>query len=156
MSRKKPTVIRMIEGNKGKRPLPKNEAKVAPALPTPPDFLCDEGRAEWDRVAGQLFKVGLLTDLDRAALACYCTAYARYVKAEQALERMAAEDPVGGGLTITTAHGNVIQNPMVGIARRAKADALRAAAAFGMTPASRAGVEARPPDSDGADSEFFR
>lgn len=156
MSRRKPTVIRLIEGNKGKRPLPKNEAKVPPALPTPPDFLCVVARAEWDRVAADLYKVGLLTELDRVALAAYCSAYARYVKAEHALERMAEEDPAGGGLTITTTHGNVIQNPLLGVANRAKADALRAAAAFGMTPASRSGVEARPPETEDDASEFFR
>jgi P27 family predicted phage terminase small subunit len=145
-----------VDGNRGKRPLPKNEARVPPALPSPPDFLCEVARAEWERVAADLYKVGLLTQLDRAALAAYCSAYARYVKAEQALLRMAAEDPVNGGLMITTTHGNVVQNPMLGIARRAKADALRAAAAFGMTPASRSGVEARPPHLEGdAASEFF-
>jgi phage terminase small subunit len=68
---------------------------------------------------------------------------------------MAAEDPAGGGLTITTTNGNGIQDPMLGIARRAKQDALRAAAAFGVTPSSRAGVEASPPTSDDDSSEFF-
>lgn len=73
--------------------------------------------------------MGLLTELDRVALACYCTAYGRWVQAERALECMAEEDPANGGLTITTTSGNVIQNPLVGIANKARADALRAAAA---------------------------
>jgi len=156
MSRRKPTILRMVDGNRGKRPPPKNEAKVSPGLPTPPDFLCEVALAEWDRVAADLYKVGLLTELDRAALAAYCTAYARYVKAEQALAQLAEDDPVNGGLTVTTTNGNVVQNPMLGIARRANADALRAAAAFGMTPASRSGVEARPPETEDDASEFFR
>jgi P27 family predicted phage terminase small subunit len=93
--------------------------------------------------------------LDRAALAGYCQAYGRWMQAERGIERMAEEDPANGGLIITTTNGKVIQNPMVGIARRAKADALRAAKEFGLTPASRAGVEATPPVGDDDGWDFF-
>jgi P27 family predicted phage terminase small subunit len=155
MTRRKPTALRLIEGNRGKRALPTHEAKVPPSMPQPPEWLNEIARAEWDRVIGTLYTAGLMSELDRAALCAYCTAWARYVKAELALAAMADEDTTNSGLTITTANNNVIQHPMLGIARRAKADMLRAAKEFGLTPASRAGVEARPPVGDDAANEFF-
>jgi P27 family predicted phage terminase small subunit len=98
-------------------------------------------------------RVGLLTALDLGALTAYVTAWSRYVKAEQALAALAAEED-HGGMVQTTANGNAIQHVLVGVARRASSDVVRTAAAFGMTPASRAGVEARPPIRDD-DTEFF-
>ena len=98
-------------------------------------------------------RVGLLTALDLGALTAYVTAWSRYVKAEQALAALAAEED-HGGMVQTTANGNAIQHVLVGVARRASSDVVRTAAAFGMAPASRAGVEARPPIRDD-DTEFF-
>jgi P27 family predicted phage terminase small subunit len=43
---------------------------------------------------------------------------------------------------ITTDKGNKIQNPLVGIARRAQADMVRYASEFGMTPSARSRVHA--------------
>ena len=156
MSRRKPTLIRLLEGNRGKRPIPQNEAKVPPSMPQPPEWLDDVARAEWNRVAPTLYQVGLLTALDLGALTAYVTAWSRYVKAEEALAALAAEEEDHGGLVATTANGNAVQHVLVGVARRASADVVRTAAAFGMTPASRAGVEARPAiGNDDAASEFF-
>ena len=44
-------------------------------------------------------------------------------------------------LLIKTKEGNIIQQPLVGIANKAKADMVRFAAEFGMTPSSRARIE---------------
>lgn len=152
----KPTHLKLITGNPGKRPLPKAEAKVVPALPTPPPHLSDEAKVEWGRVSEDLFKVGLLSGIDRAALAAYCQAYARWVQAERALAEMAKRDQLTGGLMIKTTNGNAIQNPLVGIANKAAADMVRYAAEFGMTPSARSRINAEPPaeEKDPAASYF--
>jgi P27 family predicted phage terminase small subunit len=92
--------------------------------------------------------LGLLTRIDRAALATYCQAYGRWVTAELALAKMASRDLLSAGLMIKTTNGNLIQNPLVGTANRAMLDMLRIAAEFGMTPASRARIEAGPHGTD--------
>lgn len=144
----KPTHLKLVTGNPGKRALPKAEAKVAPALPSPPPHLSDEAKVEWGRVSEDLYKVGLLSVVDRAALAAYCHAYARWVQAERAIAEMAKRDQLTGGLMIKTTNGNAIQNPLVGTANKAAADMVRYAAEFGMTPSARSRINAEPPQGE--------
>ena len=142
-----PTPLKIVKGNPGKRPTNKKEAIVALSEPTPPTFLSDEAKVEWGRVVGTLFRVGLMTEIDRAALAAYCQSYSRWVQAERSLARMAEKDTLNAGLIIRTKNDNAIQNPLVGIANKAKADTIRYAGEFGMTPSARARVSANPDDS---------
>lgn len=152
-----PTALKLVKGNPGKRAPNKKEAVVLPAEPSPPSFLSDEAKVEWGRVVGTLFRVGLMTELDRAALAAYCQAYGRWAQAEGALSRMAEKDPSNKALMIKTSNGNAIQNPLVGIANKAKADMVRYALEFGMSPSARSKVDAHPDDHAKKDglAEFF-
>ena len=142
----KPTALKLVTGNPGKRPLPKAEAVIALSEPTPPAFLCDDAKVEWGRVCSVLYAAGLMTELDRAALGAYAAAYGRWAQAERALNRMAAKDELNAALMIKTTSGNAIQNPLVGIANKAKADMVRYAFEFGMTPSARSRVTATPED----------
>ena len=65
----KPTLLKLREGNPGKRPI--NEHKPSPpdGMPACPDILDDEARAEWFRTTCVLKEMGLLSRADRAALA---------------------------------------------------------------------------------------
>ena len=89
-----------------------------------------------------LFNLGILTQIDRAALAAYCQAYGRWAQAERALARMAERDKATAGIIIKTKSGNAIQNPLVGAANKAMADTVRYAAEFGMTPSARSRISA--------------
>ena len=142
-----PTALRVIRGNPSKRPMPKNEAVVPLARPTPPAFLCEDAKEEWVRVCDTLHAVGLMTELDRGALAAYAVAYGRWAQAERAINRMAESDDANSGLTVLTSNGNVIQNPLVGVANKAKAAMVRYAAEFGMTPSARSRVAATPEEN---------
>lgn len=151
-----PTALKLVKGNPGKRALNKREARVQLAQPAPPPFLNDEAKVEWGRVIGTLCAAGLMTELDRAVLAAYCQAYGRWAEAERALARMAAKDEMNRALMVKTTGGNAIQNPLVGIANKAKADMVRYAVEFGMTPSARAKVVAADPeDAKNATQEFF-
>lgn len=77
----KPTSLRVLEGNRGKRPL-RNEPKPPPLSPEPPDWLDAEARAEWERVIPLLDEIGVLARLDRSSLAAYCSLWSKYVEAE--------------------------------------------------------------------------
>ena len=147
----KPTALKLIEGNKGKRTHQKKEAVIALCEPTPPAFLCDDAKVEWGRVCSALFSAGLMTELDRAALSAYCAAYGRWAQAERAINAMAGKDGINAALLIKTKEGNAIQNPLVGIANKARADVVRFAAEFGMTPSARTRVTATPDDTQKED-----
>lgn len=143
-----PTHLKLVTGNPGGRPLNPAEAKMARALPMPPPELGDDAKVEWGRVSEELYKAGLLAGVDRAALSAYCDAWGIFLQACRALDVMAKADPVTGGLLIKTKDGNAIQNPIVGVRNKARADYVRFAAEFGMTPSARSRITATPPDQD--------
>lgn len=151
-----PTALKLVKGNPGKRAMNKKEAKPDLAQPTPPSFLNDDAKVEWGRVVGTLFKAGLMTELDRAVLAAYCQAYGRWAQAERALSRMADKDENNRALMVKTSNGNAVQNPLVGTANKAKADMVRYALEFGMSPSARSKVNATPDDhQEDKFKEFF-
>ena len=78
----KPTHLKLVTGNPGKRALNENEPKPELSLPSPPPHLDDEAKVEWGRVSERLYALGCLAEIDRAALAAYCQAYSRWVRAE--------------------------------------------------------------------------
>ncbi len=143
----KPTKLKLLAGNPGKRPLNEDEPQFAPSLPEPPAFLSEEAKAEWDRLASELYAKGVLTEMDRGALAVCCQAWGRAAQAEAALAALAAMDPSTHGLLIKTGRG-AVENPLVGTARRAMDLYMRSCAEFGLTPSSRSRIKAFPTDAD--------
>src|SRR5690606_29056981 len=69
-------------------------------------------------------------------------------KSRQRLKGLALR---GSELVVWTGNGNLIQNPLVGISRRAAADMLRFAAEFGMTPSARSRIDTEKAALDGTD-----
>lgn len=69
-------------------------------------------------------------------------------KSRQRLVSLAAR---GSELVVWTGNGNLIQNPLVGISRRAAADMLRFAAEFGMTPSARSRIDTEKAALDAED-----
>lgn len=147
-----PTNIKLLTGNPGKRALNKAEPRPKPVIPTPPPHMCGDAKTEWKRVCGELSALGLLSNLDRAALAAYSQAYGRWVKAERALAKMQND---ADGLIIQTRSGNMIQNPLVGVANKAMADMMKYALEFGMTPSARTRINAEAQESDDPADEFL-
>jgi P27 family predicted phage terminase small subunit len=133
--RPKPTALKILRGNPGKRALPKGEPKPASGkrAPSPPPYLNDVAAAEWRRLARVLHRNGLLTEVDDGTLAGLCENFALWRKASDELE----ED---GRLVLTTEKGNAIQNPLVGVRNRAWELYQKSLIEFGMTPAARARV----------------
>ena len=91
----KPTALKVLEGNPGKRPLndhepipPKGELKC-------PSWLLPEAKKEWKRLASSLEAMGVLTMADLTAFAGYCQAYARWKEAEEFI----------------TQHGSIFKTP---------------------------------------------
>lgn len=151
----KPTHLKLVTGNPGKRKLNKSEPMPARALPKPPVELNDDAKVEWGRVSDELYRLGLLTGIDRSALAAYCQAYGRWMIAERAIAEMAKRDLVTSGLLIKTTNGNAIQNPLIGTANKAMSDMMRYASEFGMTPSARSRIKAESAQVEDAAAKYL-
>jgi P27 family predicted phage terminase small subunit len=142
-------------GNPGKRALNRTEPKPASLIPDPPPELSADALEEWQTISRRLLAAGIMTAIDRAALAAYCQAYGRWVQAERGIAEMAKRDPVTAGLLIKTIKGNAIQNPLVGTANKAMSDMVRYAAEFGMTLSARSRVIANLHENQADPAEQF-
>jgi P27 family predicted phage terminase small subunit len=139
-----------LRGNPGKRRIDDEpEPQIAESVPESPPFLIGYAADEWYRVAPELHRLRLLTIVDVQTLAAYCQAYLFWRTAAEALARMAEKDAATSGFLIKSQSGDAIQNPLLGVARRAAADMVRFAGEFGLSPAARArisaGVNYEPP-----------
>lgn len=74
----KPTRLKMLTGEPGKRPLNGDELRPEANIPECPPELGPLAKQEWDRLVGELAALRLLTNLDRAALAAYCGAFGQH------------------------------------------------------------------------------
>lgn len=129
----KPTHLKVLQGTARPNRM-RNEPKPAPVRPTCPRWLSPEAKREWRRVAPELEKLGLLTRVDRAALAAYCQAYARWRQAEEVLERegLTCEHTNKAGAT------NVSLRPEFFVAQKYLQVIKGFCVGFGLTPSARA------------------
>ncbi|SDD88712.1 phage terminase small subunit P27 family [Ruegeria marina] len=121
---------------RGRKPYPgKRDAPRPPdALPRCPAHLTPVAAKEWRRLAKPLYDMGVLSITDRAALAAYCQAWARWVEAEEKLR----ETP----MLIRTPSGYAQQSPWLSIANKQMELMGRYMAELGLTPAARARLPA--------------
>jgi P27 family predicted phage terminase small subunit len=136
-----PTKIKLLRVNPGKRALNANEPKPRSAIPSCPPHLNPVARKEWRRAIRELAALGLISNLDRAALAIYCEAYARWVFASDHIRKF--------GLIMKSPGGFPIQSPYLAILNKAIEQMRTFIVEFGMTPSSRSRVTiAKPPEED--------
>lgn len=147
---RKPTadIIKFSRGTLRKDRINRAAPKPRVEIPDAPDFLNEDALAEWTRISETLFKLGVITALDRAILAAYCVSFGDWIGALRTMNRFAKQDEHTGGRLIRTQGGNTIQNPLIGIANKARADMARYAAELGITPASRSRVQVVQADVD--------
>jgi len=132
-----PTRLKILTGNPGKRPLNQAEPMPEAAMPECPAELGEIAKREWGRLVGELYALGLLTNLDRAALAAYCGAYALWAEATEAIQKY--------GTMIKSPSGYPVQSPYVAVANRQAEIMMRIASEFGFTPASRSRISSPMP-----------
>ena len=125
----KPTALKKLEGNPGKRPLNELEP-VPPTVPLRcPNYLLPEARKEWKRLAPILMSMGLLTAADAVPFAGYCQAYARWREAQDEITRH--------GSIYKDDDGRIRPNPYIAIANQQMREIKSFAADFGLTPSNR-------------------
>ena len=144
----KPTRLKVLAGTQRADRMNKNEPNPKVEIPRCPSHLSDEAKREWRRVAKDLAVVGLLTRIDRAALAAYCQAWGRWVEAEEALRKH--------GVMVKSPNGYPMQSPYLAVANKAMEQMRALLAEFGMSPSSRTRVHAEPVLEDDPFEEFLR
>lgn len=139
----KPTALKVVKGNPGKRPLPKNEPKYEAVvkIPTPPSWLSKEGKAHYKRLATRLVKANVLTTNDTESLAILADAYATFIYAQKEIQKK--------GATVGGVKSQSKLNPYLSIADKAWLKIKALTPEFGMTPASRTRIETLPEGSEG-------
>lgn len=139
----KPTALKVLEGNPGGRPLNTKEPKPAKRAPRCPAWLEDEAKKEWRRMGKVLEQLGLLTEMDMAAFAGYCQAYARWKEAEEFITQH--------GTMVRTPNGYLQQVPQVSIAQTNLKIMLKFCEQFGLTPSARSRIVGEDASADPAD-----
>ena len=142
----KPTALKAISGNPGKRPLNNNEPKPS-GIPSCPAFLDSSAKKEWKRVSKELIEIGILTSVDRSILASYCDAYSRWAQATEELNelRKAKGKSV---LVVGTKTGYPMQNPLIGIINTAADQMRKFGAELGLSPSSRTRLSVDQPSKE--------
>lgn len=140
MNPRKPSKLKLIQGTYRKDRVAGHEPKPEIEIPPVPSHLADEAKVEWGRVSQDLSQLGLLTRIDRAALAAYCECWADWVDAS----RLCASKDGQDRKVIKTAAGNFVENPYFSIKKRSAELMHKFLTEFGMTPASRTKIDASP------------
>lgn len=130
----KPTSIRAMEGNPGKRPLNENEPQCfEPAPKSPPKWMDKIAQKEYKRAWALLDSMGLLTACDKAALEAYCDAYSTMVKCAEIVNQKGFVYK----MKTNTGQDYLQQLPHVNIKNQAMSLIRQFCQEFGMTPSSR-------------------
>ena len=159
--RPKPTALRKLLGNPGKRPFNEREPQPMPGEPEMPK-LSREAVAEWRRIVPLLLRIGVLTIVDGKALAGYCHAYARWVQAERDVRRygVTIREPVLHNGEVLKGIFRVKRNPAVSVPSDSLKPMKSFLVEFGLTPASRPRLASlclpmERPEADDAAEQFF-
>lgn len=154
-----PTQLKLLRGNPGKRPINQDEPQPEVCIPRAPKHLDAEAKKEWKRITHFLFELGLLSELDVAALSAYCVTFSRWIRAEKEIQKTAEKHGTDNGELILTKEkkdkdgnviggGNIIQNPYLAIANRALKQMKEILPEFGMTPSSRSKIHVGGPKQE--------
>lgn len=129
-----PTKLRVLEGSaspdrEAREPRPDPSARA----PAKPAWLKGEGASLWRKLAPTLYAKGLLDAWSAPMLAVLCNEYGDYVDAAKLVNDTAV---------LAVGHRNVLRkNPALTVQRDAVPSIRLLAAEFGLTPASRVGLD---------------
>jgi P27 family predicted phage terminase small subunit len=134
----KPTHLKLVTGNAGKRALNKAEPTPPRQRPSAPAHMSDRARETWGYVSALLDRMGVLTEADAIGLEMLCEAYADYLEARAELKTLGSNyyetvNQTGG--VMHRAH------PAVAVMQDADRRIKAWLAEFGATPSARSRVK---------------
>lgn len=130
-----PSVMKLINGNPGRRPVTTPDFQPHVSLPDAPDWLTAAARAEWDRLGPILLGYAMISEADLAAFALYCAAYGDWVTAERELREREARGE--RAQIVMSPNGYPQLSPLVILRNKAREQVLSYLQQFGLSPSSR-------------------
>jgi P27 family predicted phage terminase small subunit len=133
-----PTELKKQRGTLRKDRLNKNEPKLPSVIPPIPTWLSEDGQKAFSELSNLLHDMSVLTQADELALTLLCDAYSEYKKAKEIVNEL------GATMEVTSREGNTksVIRPEVQIANQSFVRVFQLLKEFGLTPSSRAKVNA--------------
>ena len=129
----KPTALKILQGNPGKRRMPENEPKpeLISNIPIPPIHIVNDqvASAEWTRIITLLICNNMITGLDLTIVSAYCTSFSFWV---DTLEQIKLS-----GLTDNAKKGKPKITYLWYAHQQAQTAMLKCAQELGLSPVSR-------------------
>ena len=168
----KPTHLKLLEGEPNKDRINFDEPKFKPKAPKCPSWLSVEAKHEWNRLAPELERLGLLTGADMAMFASYCSAVGKLEWAEKEMKKMRrlemkaaqakgikpSEQPMMGGMISSVkaknekgefkSTGKFNTLPYVWIYNKCLEQLRSFGAEFGLSPSSRTRIKVDDTEDD--------
>lgn len=149
--RPKPTALKVVEGNKGRRPLNGSEPKPKKSNSKPPAHLSSIGKKTWSSLIDRLGDMNLMTIADEYALERLVDCYAEILAYREAIKingHTYTTENVQGGLMVRP-------RPEVGMLADADRRFKSYLVEFGLTPAARSKVKEIDPENEDKTGHFF-
>jgi P27 family predicted phage terminase small subunit len=145
----KPTALRIAEGRRGHRPLPKGEPQPRVGTPEMPDYLPPLAQVCWRRTVEEMSAVpGWLTRADWRMLEGYAIDYAIWRDAIAALKENGLAQLKVWVDSSGQEHTERKSNPELKALNDADVRMKKAEAAFGFSPVFRARISLQPKSED--------
>lgn len=145
----KPANVHLLHGNPGHKPMASLlDDVVRPKVEIPgcPGHLGKEARAEWRRITPHLEKLGLISQIDKAALGAYCFNYGEWVWAANRIAEINKSDPTGEAGRIGETPSKYKQiSVLQQIINRSLDQMGKYLSMFGMSPSARSRVTQSDP-----------
>jgi P27 family predicted phage terminase small subunit len=136
--KKLPTELKKQRGTLRKDRLNPNEPKLPCVIPPIPTWLSEDGQKAFAELSTLLHDMCVLTQADELALTLLCDAYSEYKKAKEIV------NDLGSTMEVVSREGNSksVIRPEVQIANQSFVRVFQLLKEFGLTPSSRAKVNA--------------
>ncbi len=147
----KPTTLRVLQGNPGKRRLNKDEPNFGAGAPDKPTWLDEYASEAWDYFVFHLLAARVLQKAYQHILIVACSAYSQLRKCEKFLAEKQSISYV-----MSTDQGDVYRPfPEVAQLNQARRQLHSACAELGVTPPSSTKVKQLPQTQPGGAREFL-
>lgn len=149
----KPTVLRMLQGNPGKRALNHEEPAYGPGAPDKPAFLDDFASEEWDRLTEMLVSARVVTKGDSGILIVAADAYSQLRQCQEFLKKKSSLS-----YDASSVNGGTSYKPYPEVAQRnmARRQYQAALSELGLSPSSRSKIKTLPePPKPKGTAQFF-
>lgn len=141
----RPTKIKILNGEPNQDRINRKEPQPREGRPTMPPHLNKPAQTEWKRIIPELQAMGILTKVDRAALAGYCQAWGKWVQVENKIKKLTnaleAKGHDAGDLYLLKQDSEKANIKLLLNASRDNLELMKSfLTEFGMTPSSRSRI----------------